>query len=102
MDSDIRFTPAGERIEVDTETSGERVTVRFADTGVGIDEERPPHVIDRFYRTDTTRQRAGGFGLGLPIRRMLVTALDGEIRIDSKPGEGTSVYLEFSGAELKR
>ncbi|MCA9257419.1 MAG: HAMP domain-containing protein, partial [Phycisphaerales bacterium] len=55
MDNAIKFTPAGGRIDVDASRREARVMIRIADTGVGIDEERLPHVFDRFYRTDAAR-----------------------------------------------
>ena len=66
-------------------TSGRRgtsgsVRIAVADTGCGIPAEHLPHVFDRFYRADPSRDRAtGGAGLGLAIVRRLVEAHGGTV-----------------------
>lgn len=68
------------------------VTIR--DTGIGIEEEHFDKLFDRFYRVDKARDRSsGGNGLGLSIVKKIVTLHNGEIRLESKVGEGTTFTL---------
>jgi signal transduction histidine kinase len=68
----------------------DRIRIRVRDTGPGIAAEDLPHVFDPYFTTRRT-----GTGLGLPIARAIVTGLAGTIRLDSAPGEGTTVTIEL-------
>jgi signal transduction histidine kinase len=62
--------------------------------GAGIDAAQIPHIFERFYRADPSRNRAtGGFGLGLAIVKALVEAYGGMITAQSAPGEGTRMTV---------
>jgi signal transduction histidine kinase len=73
------------------------VSLRIADTGVGIDPEILPRVMDPFF---TTRSEKGGTGLGLSICNMLVADQGGELSIESEPGRGTTVTVRLRAARL--
>ncbi len=101
----IRYTPDGGEIDVKVGGSDNHVWVSVKDTGIGIPKEQLPHIFDRFYRVDRARSRAlGGSGLGLSIAKEIVVKHDGEISIDSEPGNGTKVLVrlprEQSGGEF--
>ena len=65
-----------------------------ADNGPGIPPENLPHVFERFYRIDDSRnRREGGMGLGLAIARGYVEAQHGKIWVESSPGCGTVFYF---------
>jgi signal transduction histidine kinase len=83
----LHHTPAGGAVSIAASASGEQITVRVADTGPGIVAENLSKIFDRFYKGATSR----GSGLGLTIARNLVTAHGGEIRAESRPGEGTAI-----------
>jgi signal transduction histidine kinase len=84
------------------------VAVAVTDTGVGIPAADLPRITERFYRVDKARSRElGGTGLGLAIVKHLVIAHGGDLRIDSRPGAGTTVVFTLpaavaSGAEAAR
>ena len=84
----IKFTPDGGSITVDLTRQPETVTVRFRDTGIGMDAEALAHIYEKFYQADSSRQSAG-IGLGLSIVRRIVTLCNGEISVSSEPGKGT-------------
>jgi two-component system sensor histidine kinase BaeS len=64
------------------------------DTGPGIPQEELQHLFERFYRGDKSRQREeGGSGLGLAIAKSLVESQGGQIRVESKPGEGAKFII---------
>ena len=86
----IRHTPSGGTVTVSAEQSDAAVLVRVRDTGTGIAAHHLPHLFERFYRADESRNRAtGGSGLGLAITQELVRAHDGEITVSSAVGQGT-------------
>ncbi len=92
VDNAIRFTPQGGTITMHINVRNQHIYIEVVDTGAGIREQELPQVFERFYRADkagTTR----GFGLGLPIVKKIVELHDGQIEIDSAPGEGTTVRI---------
>ncbi len=97
VDNAVKFTPAGGTVAV-TASSEEQgfLTVRIADTGVGIPKGEIPRLGERFYRADKARSRElGGTGLGLSIVKHLMKAQGGRMAIASTPGQGTTVSLLF-------
>lgn len=90
----LRHTPAGGGITVRL-TVDEAVTLVIQDTGDGIDAEHLPYLFDRFYRTDSARDRDhGGAGLGLAIVRALVEAHGGQVAVNSAGrGQGSAFTI---------
>ena len=87
----LRHTPSGGRVALALRAEDGRAVVEVSDTGAGIPPEALPHVFDRFYRADPSRNRAtGGSGLGLAIARQLVRAHGGDITVQSTPHDGTT------------
>jgi signal transduction histidine kinase/CheY-like chemotaxis protein/HPt (histidine-containing phosphotransfer) domain-containing protein len=74
----------------------ERLVLRVTDTGIGVSAEAQARLFQPFSQAegDTTR-RFGGTGLGLVISRRLAELMGGSIRMDSVPGEGTTMRLEL-------
>lgn len=67
------------------------VKIEISDNGVGIPEKDLPHVFDRFYRADASRNsQKGGSGLGLAIAKKIIEDHGGIIWADSKENEGTT------------
>lgn len=96
----LRHTPAGGRIVVQVAmTSGREAEIIVSDTGDGISPEDLPHIFDRFYRADSARLRKdSGTGLGLAIVKSIVQLHGGDISIQSKLRQGTTVALKFPPA----
>ena len=68
------------------------IRTEIADTGVGIPKKDLPHIFERFYRGDTSRNTGkGGSGLGLAIVKQIVEDHGGTIHARSEEGEGTTV-----------
>jgi two-component system OmpR family sensor kinase len=87
----VTHTPAGTPIRIGVGTVGERVVLEVADEGPGLTPDQSRHIFDRFYRADTSRNRAtGGAGLGLAIVHSLVTAHTGHVEVHSAPGHGAT------------
>jgi signal transduction histidine kinase len=95
-----RHTPPDGRIDVRASRAGADVAIEVVDTGIGIAAEHLPHVFDRFYRADPSRDRAtGGAGLGLAIVRRLAEAHGGTVSASSDgPGRGAAFTIRLPGA----
>jgi signal transduction histidine kinase len=95
LDNAVKFTPGGGSIELRA-TSGENVEVVVADSGIGIPEKDLPHLFQRFYRVERSRNRDfGGAGLGLAICQAIVQNHRGTISICSRWTQGTQVRISF-------
>ncbi len=95
----IKFTADGGVVEASaclTAREQQRMTLTFTvrDTGIGIAEEEQMHLFDAFHQVDqsTTRQY-GGTGLGLAISQKLVELMEGNIWLESRPGEGSLFHF---------
>jgi signal transduction histidine kinase len=99
VDNALRYTHEGGRIALGA-TAGDRIQLRVADSGTGIDPEDLPYVFDRFYRADKVRDASSGnMGLGLAICKALVTAQGGVISAESAgKGQGTTMVITFDPA----
>jgi signal transduction histidine kinase len=94
LENAVRLAPAGSRIRLATGSEGDRAWIAVADEGPGIAPEDQAHVFDRFWRADKGRARAdGGTGLGLAIVRQIAESHGGQIRLQSKPGVGSSFVI---------
>ncbi len=91
VENAIKFTPRRGKVTVRTVVEEDHGRFEVADTGVGIDPADLPHVFDRFFRADRSRdRRTGGYGLGLAISRYLVEAHGGRIFAESRPDGGST------------
>ena len=90
VDNAIRYTPPGGTVTVAVGPHGDGVRVVVTDTGPGIPTDALPHVFDRLYRVDPSRDRTtGGAGLGLTIARQLIEAHGGTVWAESEEGIGS-------------
>src|SRR5579884_966972 len=96
----VKFTEQGHvraRLFAPTRNDHE-VTLRFEveDTGIGISEEKLPHIFDKFTQADgSVSRRYGGTGLGLAITRRLVELHRGQIRVQSEPARGSIFSVDL-------
>jgi signal transduction histidine kinase len=103
----IKFSDQGGRISISAElassdTGAREVTVRIADSGIGISSEMLPRVFDLFTQDDTTSQRSQtGLGIGLALARRLIEMHGGSIDAHSDgPGRGSTFTLRMPVAHL--
>ncbi len=91
----IKFTPPGGTVTISARPYNERfVMISVSDTGYGIPVEDRPHVFERFYQSNHALQsKLGGYGLGLPIAKLIVEQHGGEIGFDSVLDKGTTFYF---------
>ncbi len=86
----VEATRTGDRVRLSARRDGALARVELHDDGSGIEAERLQDIFRPFY---TTKPR--GLGLGLPLARRIVQRLGGELRIDSRPGTGTTVHVQL-------
>ena len=102
VENGIKYNIPGGSLTISLDRHPDMAILQVQDTGVGIPEEALSHVFERFYRVDKARSReTGGTGLGLAIVKNIVERNHGEIRVESKPGEGTAFTVEFPYFDLE-
>jgi signal transduction histidine kinase len=90
----IKFTPDGGRIEVGADRREELVRIWVSDTGIGIPGDQLEHVFEPFFQVESgSTRRYPGIGLGLAIARDLARAMDGEVRLESTLGKGSTISV---------
>jgi two-component system sensor histidine kinase BaeS len=91
-----RYTDPGGKIRLCAWQTKGNIHFKIEDSPPGVDEELLPHLFDRFYRTESSRNRAaGGAGLGLAICRNIVEAHQGEIRAEPSPLGGLQIVVSL-------
>jgi two-component system OmpR family sensor kinase len=111
VENGIKYsTGADARVEVSLETVAEGrrslARVRVSDHGAGIAAEHLPHLFDRFYQVEASRSRpaseenllkgsSSGTGLGLAIAQWIALAHQGEIKVSSAVGQGTTFEVNI-------
>jgi hypothetical protein len=94
----IRYSPDNSLIWIRVNRDGDRATVTVADQGQGIDAEQQAVVFEKFERLGRTD--SGGSGLGLYIARRLARAMDGDLTVDSAPGQGARFTLSLPARDV--
>ncbi len=89
LNNAVKFTEHGE-VAIECCLSDDRLLMRVKDTGIGINPEDVGKLFKEFRQLDTgLNRKQEGTGLGLSICKRLVVLLGGDIRVESKPGEGS-------------
>ena len=102
MDNGVKYSPPGGRIylRVSGREGMARVTVQ--DEGMGIPAESIPHIFERFYRTDQSRDRkTGGTGLGLSIAKWIVERHGGWFEVVSRENVGSRITFLIPLAKME-
>jgi two-component system heavy metal sensor histidine kinase CusS len=96
VDNAVKYTPAGGRITVSVGQDAAGATLAVRDTGIGIPDSALPHVFERFYRADDSRNRdAGGAGLGLSIAKWIAERHHASLEAESVVGHGSTFRVRF-------
>ena len=91
-----QHTPPRSPVTVSVTSTSGTGEIIVADNGPGMTTEQAARVFERFYRTDDARTRArGGTGLGLSIAASLAAAHDGDITVDTQPGQGAAFHVRL-------
>ncbi len=90
----IKYTPSGGVITLTSQIKNSIVEISIQDTGIGIPEDALPHIFDKFYRVNSEETKdIEGNGLGLAIVKAIIEQHKGQIRVNSKLGEGSCFSL---------
>lgn len=87
----FKFTPVNGTITAHLSDEGDSVSLAISDTGPGIPKDELEKVFDKFHQVDNSATReVGGSGLGLAICKKLIEIHNGEIRLESEVGKGST------------
>ncbi len=96
FDNAIKYTPESGKIWITLRTDQEMGIIEIRDNGQGIAKEDLPYIFNRFYRVQKDRARkTGGSGLGLSICRLIVETHQGDIKVESKAGTGSTFRIKL-------
>jgi len=91
-DNAIKYNVPGGSVTI----LAEKNRLIVSDTGIGIPAEHQDRIFERFYRVDKSHSKAsGGTGLGLSIVKHAAAYHNAEIRLESTPGKGTTITIQF-------
>jgi len=89
LDNSIKYSPKNSKIEINSKSSKNKVTISVMDEGIGIASDDLVHIFDRFYRAEKSRTEKG-YGLGLSIAKKIIEQHKGEIEVKSEVNKGTT------------
>jgi len=92
VENAVKYGKPGGRVTITVEQQKDFTTIQVADDGIGIAASDLPHIFERFYRADKSRDRYGS-GLGLSIVSWVVELHQGSVAVESEPGQGTSFTI---------
>ena len=93
----VKYTPSGGAVTIScTSIDQNMVRLEVRDTGIGIASEKLSRVFTPFDRLGAEQSTIEGTGLGLALSQRLVQAMHGSIGVESKPGEGSTFWVQLS------
>jgi two-component system phosphate regulon sensor histidine kinase PhoR len=97
----LQYTPQGGEVFIHWVKTADGARLEVRDTGIGIEAHHIPRLTERFYRIDKARSReVGGTGLGLAIVKHVLLRHDASLKVDSKPGEGSTFQCIFPPSRI--
>jgi len=96
VDNALKFSPHGGDVEIQIESTREKLLVMVRDQGIGIAPEALPRIFDRFYHIERhDNDLYSGIGLGLAIARQVIEQHNGALEVSSAPGKGSVFTMTF-------
>ena len=97
IDNAIKYSSRRAKIKVKLLSDTKHHEISVKDHGAGIKSSDLPHIFDRFYRADQSRnkEKADGYGLGLSIAKRIVELHSGTINVKSTPGKGSEFIIRL-------
>lgn len=98
LDNALKYSPTGGQLALRLEKQGRNLLLTVSNTcAQPMEQDKLPHLFDRFYRTDQSRNsQSGGYGLGLSIAKSIVSAHKGKIRAESHDGTQLSIQVTLA------
>jgi signal transduction histidine kinase len=94
LDNAVKYSPPGSPIDVRVEPEDGRLRIEVRDQGLGMDAETQARAFEQFYRsTEARRMAPDGSGIGLYAAKGLMTAMSGDLHIESRLGGGTTIEV---------
>jgi two-component system phosphate regulon sensor histidine kinase PhoR len=94
LENAVKYTPPRGKVRMKLDVDPHNFRLLVADTGIGIAPESMPRIFEEFYRGKNAKEVGEeGTGLGLSLVKHIVDRYHGEIRVESKPGEGSNFIV---------
>jgi two-component system, OmpR family, sensor histidine kinase KdpD len=95
IDNALKYSPPASPITIRSRLSDHRLVLAVHNEGPGIPESEQPKIFSKFYRASQTNGNVPGTGMGLAIARDIVQAHQGQIWVESSPGQGSEFCLSL-------
>ena len=97
LDNAIKYSPKGSTIYVEGRAQGKFGYLTVRDEGQGIEAVDLPHIFDRFYRADQSRNKhkIDGYGIGLSLAQKIIEQHKGTITVESVPHKGATFIIKL-------
>jgi two-component system CheB/CheR fusion protein len=91
----VKYSNGSRRVIIKSAKHEDCVRVSVTDFGIGLSEEQKYKVFERFYRVEDKKNMTSGLGMGLYISSEIIHTHNGQIGVESKPGEGSTFYFDL-------
>jgi two-component system sensor histidine kinase CiaH len=97
LDNAIKYSPKNSKVQITAAKHAKHALLTVKDEGTGIKADQLPHIFDRFYRADASRnkQKEDGFGIGLALAKKIIDQHGGEIIAVSTEGKGSIFTIKL-------
>jgi len=95
LENAVKYSSSTSATTISAQKTSRSVNINIKDNGVGIKAVDLPHIFDRFYRADQSRNKTkvGGYGIGLSIAKSTIEAQGGKISVKSSPEIGSTFTI---------
>jgi signal transduction histidine kinase len=93
----IKYSDTEKKIEIRLYKKTEKAYIEVSDHGIGIPEDKLPHIFEKFYRVNSNKnENITGTGLGLTVSAAIIEAQQGELRVKSTLNKGSTFTIIFN------
>ena len=95
IENAVKYSDNNVKIKITLENNVNWAFVSVQDTGWGIQKKHQKHLFDQFYRIPTQTENVKGFGIGLALSKYIIKSHGGDIKLESKKGEGSTFIFKI-------